>query len=259
MKVTIINTSLSYLNTFLKDEWESVKGTNRVLSMNSLLHKYDRLGLPKDGRLDNPAPYIKEFFENEKDALFVNDKQIISKSSLFEKDFNSIDVLENILKYEYYIEDLDKSTLLNILDEYRNREIKIPVFAKDYDDFARQAEELKMMYKDTPNVSFEMVTFGIEKEYKKEIAKLDNVINKVKEHIEFIENIKPEERMFIKADIEQFLYDLKNNLHSLNRKKEQLENDLKTVEQKKLEREQLDQRYAGKDRTDKVKEIYLER
>jgi hypothetical protein len=42
----------------LKDEWESVKGTNRVLSMNSLLHKYDRLGLPKDGRLDNPAPYI---------------------------------------------------------------------------------------------------------------------------------------------------------------------------------------------------------
>lgn len=92
------------LEKYLYKEWNKIEYTTRVLSIKNICNKLSLIyGKPSETFVD----FVKQYFVENKDAIFVNGNQIIDKKTLINKNINSLQELYNILLNEYFVMDID--------------------------------------------------------------------------------------------------------------------------------------------------------
>lgn len=189
---------------------------------------------------------------------------MIDKTTLADKEVNSIDELKNILQEKYFIVNFDDKALDNLFSELKGgiEMMKfnnvVQVFGKDFEDFTRQVRELPKINENGVEIFYEFISFDMADKFKKEIEILDKDILKVKEQLNSLENISEQDRIFLNTDIEGMILDLREHLNDLTEKKNNLENTLSKLEQKMQERE-LEQDKGKQEKSIVKKEISFER
>lgn len=96
------------LEKYLYEEWNKIEYTTRVLSVKNICNK---LSFTYGQSPETFINTVKDYFTENKDAIFVNDSQIIDKKTLQNKNIRNIKELEKILLYEYFIMDIDIKSL----------------------------------------------------------------------------------------------------------------------------------------------------
>ena len=111
------------LEKCLYKEWNKIEYTTRVLSIKNICNKLSLIyGKPSETFVD----FVKQYFVENKDAIFVNDNQIIDKKTLINKNINSIQELNNILLNEYFVMDIDiKFLSLDIIKPKNPNQIQL--------------------------------------------------------------------------------------------------------------------------------------
>lgn len=102
------------INDYLKKQWNNVEHTTKVISIKNLVKE---ISFIFDKDFNELIDITNKFFENQKNALFVNDNQIIDKRTLSGRNISDVEQLSKILCNEYFIMNTDKTLLLSYLDK----------------------------------------------------------------------------------------------------------------------------------------------
>lgn len=103
------------LEEHLEKTWGKIEGTKRVISIKNLSRNKC---LFANLRIDEIETSIREFYLKIEDALFVNPNQIIDKKEFVKVINKDISLIENTLKTQYFIYNIEKEKIINQIKVY---------------------------------------------------------------------------------------------------------------------------------------------